>query len=213
MSQPVQAVRENGLTYVVGGSNLETDAFGVNLNYSNGRYVSFTVGVNRLNYDQVEFYIEDLIVNELPQLNITYTFSCIYDDALQIGTDGTNALSGIVSEQGDAYTMTLYSNSTYWGFSISLGTGVYDTSYGSLKTTYYNQGREVGYQEGYEIGKADGLVEGNSWTGPFQLIGSAFESVSSLMSVNIVGGLTIGALVGIPLTITVIITIFRIMRK
>lgn len=65
----------------------------------------------------------------------------------------------------------------------------------------------------------DGFMRGNQTSGEnstgtaFGVIGNAFEAMASFMNTQVIGGLTIGALVGIPITVTVIIILAKWLRK
>ena len=79
-----------------------------------------------------------------------------------------------------------------------------------ISATSYASGYQSGYQKGYNDGTqtADGNLGG-----AFTLIGGAFTSMSALMDTQVIGGLTIGALVGIPLCMVAIVAIFRMLKK
>lgn len=85
----------------------------------------------------------------------------------------------------------------------------YESGYQAGYTTGYNYGNQVGYDNGYNVGSS---ANGN-FTGVFGLLGQAFNSTSDLYSTSVIGGLTIGGLITIPLAITCVVAIFKILRK
>lgn len=112
-------------------------------------------------------------------------------------------------------------NSCLWSYTLTIKTAdplnddldVGLSLYGSnsfISATSYASGYQSGYQKGYTDGTqtADGNLGG-----AFTLIGGAFTSISSLMDTQVIGGLTIGALVGIPLCMVAIVAIFRMLKK
>lgn len=72
---------------------------------------------------------------------------------------------------------------------------------------------EIGYSQGMEDTDAIYSDYNPEFSGTFTLIGQAFTSMGGILNTQVIGGLTIGALVGIPLTITIVITLFRMLRK
>lgn len=94
-------------------------------------------------------------------------------------------------------------------------------------TAGYQDGKEVGqrigWQEGYndgledgiEIGYSNGLQDGENSTfqGPFSLLGQAFSSTTQILELEIFPHITIGALVFIPVAVTVMIAIIRMIKR
>lgn len=72
---------------------------------------------------------------------------------------------------------------------------------------------EIGYTQGMDDTEAIYSDYNPEFSGTFTLIGQAFTSMGGILNTQVIGGLTIGALVGIPLTITIVITLFRMLRK
>lgn len=176
-------------------------------------YVTMHVEIEIYNVYYAYFHIDDLVVNNVPGVNILYGFSCTYlegnDNVVMSYYDSTNEEEGIQSESGEAvYSISNYGNGDYWSCLIAIGRGINEDAATNLNTYYYN----LGYNEGY----SNGLIAGGgseSFFGPFTLLGDAFESMASVMNVQVLGGLTIGGFVAIPLVVTIAITIFRLFRK
>ena len=78
----------------------------------------------------------------------------------------------------------------------------------------YNNGHENGYKlgkdEGYELGlRSDGnLLNGGFWN----FFSTMINSVSSIFSVQLYGGITIGTLILIPLLFTVLLLVLKLVR-
>lgn len=98
----------------------------------------------------------------------------------------------------------------------------YESGYQYGYQTGYSDGTGQGFKDAYDNGYADGKDVGyelgvnasdEQFSGVFGLLGEAFGSASRLMNVSIVGGLTIGTFTMIPIAITIVISIFKLMRK
>lgn len=140
-------------------------------------------------------------VNDWNRCIFTYsTYSDCYTSTeldLDIGVQNTFALP--------------YTNSTYNVQNPIIFNLVF---YNNTQNDVYEVAYNTGFDSGYELGYNEGVNSGESgFTGTFELLGQAFGSLGNIMSVNVIGGLTIGSLIGIPLTITIVITLFKILRK
>lgn len=78
----------------------------------------------------------------------------------------------------------------------------------------YYAGEEYGYQQGYYYGKSDGYQEGldSQPTGAFNLITTAFNSIASILNIDILPNLSLGLLVFLPVVIVVIIVVVKMIR-
>ena len=77
--------------------------------------------------------------------------------------------------------------------------------------TGYNQGFDEGKEVGYDQGLIDG--ENSTFVGPFTLLGQAFSSTTQLLEVEVFPHVTIGALIFIPVAVTVMIAIFKMIKR
>lgn len=124
------------------------------------------------------------------------------------------------SKQFDITSIDYHSNDNYpFEFVVGLYTNEeelnqYIQSYITEETENnywigYVDGKTIGFTEGYQ----QGASESSEMTNTFTLLGGAFDSLSGIMNVNLIGGLTIGGMIGIPLAISVIVVIFKMLRK
>lgn len=65
----------------------------------------------------------------------------------------------------------------------------------------------------YDYYAMEGGTPGEGLGGGFELIKDAVTSMSDIFSVQVMGGLTIGALVGIPLAVSVLLVVLRMFKK
>lgn len=97
-------------------------------------------------------------------------------------------------------------------------------SYGSpvqgLLNDEYSRGYSSGYANGYVQGNQDGYIIGFNSNGgtpetanAFSYIGNAFEVVSNVMSLEILPHVTLGLAFSIPLVFTLIMVVFKLVRK
>lgn len=98
---------------------------------------------------------------------------------------------------------------------ISFGTPISD-----IADAEYYRGSQNGYQTGYVDGKHDGFIQGQQSQGleevnatPFTFIGTAFNGVSSLLNIEVLPNVTLGLCFSIPLVFTLIIVMFKLIRK
>lgn len=87
---------------------------------------------------------------------------------------------------------------------------------------YYNGvgvGEDYGFSRGYDKGYEKGFYDGSTTGGTvetnraFGIISGAFNTVSSVMSLEILPNVTIGLAFSIPLVFILIMTIFKLVRK
>lgn len=99
-----------------------------------------------------------------------------------------------------------------------------DISFGSpisdIANSEYSRGLGAGYADGYIDGVDSGFIQGQNSQGleqvnatPFTYIGSAFNSVGNLLSIEILPNVTLGLCFAIPMTFVLIMTIFKLVRK
>ena len=99
---------------------------------------------------------------------------------------------------------------------ISYGSPLYD-----LANSEYQRGYGAGYSGGWVDGNSNGYQQGINANGnigtqeatAFSYIGTAFNSVGQLLSIEIIPNITLGLCFSIPLVFTLILTIFKLVRK
>lgn len=80
--------------------------------------------------------------------------------------------------------------------------------------TAYETGYTNGYGNGYGDGYADGYNQTDSNTAnAFGYIGQAFEAVSNVLAIQVLPHITLGLVFSIPLTFTLIILVFKLVKK
>lgn len=107
----------------------------------------------------------------------------------------------------------------------NVGVGDIFVSFGSpindLLQDEYTRGYGNGWSGGYIQGKDDGYIIGfnsngnigNEQASAFSYIGTAFNSVGQLLSIEVMPNITLGLCFSIPLTFVLIMTIFKLVRK
>lgn len=104
------------------------------------------------------------------------------------------------------------------------GSGFYSYGYGrpyaQMRADEYQRGYSAGYGSGYVQGKDDGYIIGFNSNGgtpetanAFSYIGNAFEVVSNVMALEILPHVTLGLAFSIPLVFTLIMVVFKLVRK
>lgn len=171
------------------------------VNFSNFSGMEDTAGMNCIIYLYSDLDSTYYNITNLPNANIDnfnvqlWSSTGVYDMVVACGYTSEYYQNGYNSE---------YENGYSYGYELGYRDG-------------YSVNSEESYQDGYDTGLRDGYDQGvnsdNDYTGVFGLLGQAFGSASDLMGVSIVGGLTIGTFTMIPIAITIVISIFRLMRK
>lgn len=69
----------------------------------------------------------------------------------------------------------------------------------------------IGYDKGYIDGVNETIANGGGSSGVFNIIGSAFNSVTSFLNINVFGSITIGTLLLIPLTFGILLLIIKML--
>lgn len=88
----------------------------------------------------------------------------------------------------------------------------------SLGSTYEGI-RQEGYDNGYSVGYTNGYHDGyttgnqNQTHDAFTYIKEAFDAVGGIMTLEVLPHITLGVAFSIPLTIVLIMTIFKLVRK
>lgn len=136
-----------------------------------------------------------------------------YDLLTSCKVSGAYSVNDMLNVNQSEYVNVVNTDSLDW--TISMGFNFYDIEKYNFDDAIYSVGFSDGYDNGYAYGYQVGLTDNttNDYDGVFTLLGSAFDSASSLMNTQFIGGLTIGAFMTIPLAITVVIAIFRLVRK
>lgn len=98
----------------------------------------------------------------------------------------------------------------------------YGAPYYSMSQSEYERGYGNGYASGYLTGKRDGYVEGYNAGGgaisgetatAFDYIGGAFEVVTNILEIQVLPHITLGLCFSIPLVLTLIMVIFKMVKK
>lgn len=107
------------------------------------------------------------------------------------------------------YTSTFIKHQNGVGFTLSLG-----STYEKVREDGYNNGYANGYTNGYQDGYNTGSTgiskEVNT---AFDYIGAGFNAVAGIMSLEVLPHITLGLAFSIPLTLILIMTIFKLVRK
>lgn len=204
---------------------------------SNDNYTHFNVYASRMLQATGQYYYiddGDALAN-YPQYDYNTSFTnytygsytsqvtankkIIYDFSVVKTQNNTNYKSDALILRGE--NVNLYNNvlqlADFTGnnVTISYGTPYYD--YGLMMyDNGYGNGNANGFTNGYDTGYADGLkmggVDGLSANG-FNYLGKAFESVSSILNIEVLPHITLGLCFSIPLVIVLIMTIFRLIKR
>lgn len=124
----------------------------------------------------------------------------------------TNSESFIITNVDTGYPVSLIFNLYYEDY-ISSPSQSYTNGYNDGYEEGYNVGYDYGHQVGYDNGYNVASTENGNFSGVFGLLGQAFSSTAGLYNTSVIGGLTIGGLITIPLAITCVVAIFKILRK
>lgn len=134
----------------------------------------------------------------------TYFFREYYNGSLQVGSFN----NGLEISLGDNGNINLYAEgfvySRYSSFYNSYGAG--DVSYNSG----YEAGVRVGYNNGYSVGYQDGLD--NNPTNVFDMLASAFNSIASVLNIELLPNLPLGMLIFTPVIVTIIIVVVKMIK-
>lgn len=108
--------------------------------------------------------------------------------------------------------ITYYPNDEYNSFttvSARIGTGynLENTRYVDGYNTGYNNGYETGYQQGY-----DSAPKTNTESTVQSLLGALFGSLKDLLDVELLPGISVGTILGIPIVLTIITWVIHWIR-
>lgn len=80
--------------------------------------------------------------------------------------------------------------------------------------TGYSTGYADGLANGYNVGYNDGYTTGSTGlsTNPFNLVSNAFDSIASLLNIEILPFLTLGTLIFVPLIVLILIVLFKMFK-
>lgn len=95
------------------------------------------------------------------------------------------------------------------GFTMSLG-----ATYEAVKQEGYDNGYGQGYNNGYHDGFTNGSrIQDGGAHDAFSYLSEAFNAVGGIMALQVLPNVTLGLVFSIPLTVVLIMTIFRLVRK
>lgn len=95
------------------------------------------------------------------------------------------------------------------GFTMALG-----STYDSILQEGYNNGYGAGYLEGYNDGFTNGSrIQDGGVHDAFSYISEAFNGIGGIMALQVLPNVSLGLVFSIPLTIILIMTIFKLVRK
>lgn len=136
------------------------------------------------------------------------------------------------ASDGDKYftprgeNLTFYTSVVEVSSASATALGEIEISYGapyySMSQSEYERGYGNGYASGYLTGKRDGYVEGYNAGGgsisgetatAFDYIGGAFEVVNNILEIQVLPHITLGLCFSIPLVLTLIMVIFKMVKK
>lgn len=89
--------------------------------------------------------------------------------------------------------------------------GAYKMS--SASSAYADALMESAEQRGFEEGLREGVATTNGNQSAFDLMGSAFSSVGGMLGVAVLPGITLGTLVAVPLIVTLLVVVVRLLKK
>ena len=174
------------------------------------------------------------ILNNYPQYNPNDIVSGYTYGAFNVAFDDDYAIYDFSSVQGKTISNfkadSLYlrgENISYYnswlsfynitGNSLEISYGAPYYNYGNSE---YERGYTIGYSggfvDGFDGGYTDGLRDGGISTESataFSYLGSAFNAVGGIMSLEILPNITLGLVWTIPMVFVLIMTIFKLVRK
>lgn len=159
---------------------------------------------NAVLYDRyrIDFYSGNTILNTL---RFNYYYSATINGDLVYDFSGN--LYEILERTGDnfCYIVNRYDD-TYAFNLLETENSDYYTGY----MTGATQGEATGYQKGYDYGYQVGSTHLDS--DPFSLISKAFNAVASVLNTQLFPGFNLGMLVFIPLLVSVIIVVVKVVH-
>ena len=76
----------------------------------------------------------------------------------------------------------------------------------------YDFGYDTGYDDGYGKGYDVGFNQGSSNEGVFSMLKHAANSLQDLMNIEVLPNISLWLLISIPLSITIILIMFKLLR-
>lgn len=117
---------------------------------------------------------------------------------------------------GEAYYYHIFNiEGNVSNLSISYGTPFYDEYESGYAIGYRSgeiNGKREGYTEGLEVGKTMGGVDTNTYQA-FGYIGQTFESIGSILEIEVLPHITLGLCFSIPFVLVMIMVLFRMLKK
>ena len=110
---------------------------------------------------------------------------------------------------------TFYENTQAQNTYTTISEGV-AISYATLLYIYqqgYNDGETAGYADGYDVGEVDGYNDGLNANLDLDVIGTNFATGFSDILALEIGGISLGALALIPISISMFLWFMKISRK
>lgn len=182
-----------------------------------------------LDANSVEYCTSGPIYNTL---NVTSNYLNVTNESVLAGTGGSHVVmdyENVVSVNGgtthyEKYQV-VYGNNSYVGFH-TVNNYLSDFTSGGFKLSCgryeidnhgadeFNNGYGFGYNDGYQNGFNDGVSSvGSEAHTAFAYLSEAFGAVNTIMNLQVLPHITLGLCFSIPLTLVLIMTIFRLVKK
>lgn len=185
----------------------------------NGTYYELGDGAFLTNYPT---YNPNNIISGFSYGTFDYTFDddyAIYDFSSVQGKTISNFKADSLYLRGEniSYYNSWLSFYDITGNSLEISYGAPYYQYGNSEyergyTNGYSGGYVNGFDGGYNDGLRDGGISSQSATA-FSYLGSAFNAVGGIMSLEILPNITLGLVWTIPMVFVLIATIFKLVRK
>lgn len=212
----------NKVDFIHFENTLVGDITGIHINmanfYVNGSYpYPLEDGGNLLSnyyFNTYKEYTSPLLASSF-DITLTGSKQSVYDF--------TNTTSGAsyredaeIVASGDAYYYHIFNiEGNVTNLQIGYGTPFndeYDTGYTVGYRSGENKGYRDGYNDGIEIGQTLGGVDANTYNA-FGYIGQTFQSISSIMEIEVLPHITLGLCFSIPFVLVMIMVLFRMLKK
>lgn len=191
-------------TLVSHGSAISGSGVFVEINYNN-----FTPKLDNISFKSS---VITQLTSDRSYNGVTYTHND--SDVYVSSINNLNVNSGKPLQQDVSYTFSsglVPADNNY--LTIMIEAGYSFNQYRDNYSTILDEEYEAGYSAGYTAGYSRGQTDNSQFDGVFTMLGSAFDSAGGLLQTTIIGGISIGTFIMIPLGATILISLFKILRK